>query len=1677
MAETYERLGIQLELEPLKGDPTQTLAKLKSSLEEIAKVMQGMDFSKIGNLKTDGISSELKKAKDSAKETKDGLEQTAEAVSKIGDRAKLAAQELQKTGDTWSKFVKANKEVALAKVGGDWESAQKLMSNFYQQWKNEAKSTAKQTEDIDKKSKSSLAETMKFEEDKNKQRAFIIREQQKDEDKRHALAIRNAEQEKEQWEKFRLFVEKEQQSTGRLQSVAFGLNEKATLSYNSYANRDADGPYKAYLKNIEDVKNAEIKTMTERGQQILAILRNTNSAEKTERDKAIKDWKDYIAALSTQGYKTVDGGSGYVKKTAITDIGSAQSMANSEQIKRVMADLYKQSLDTKVGVSQVEEAFRKAGISIKDLEGHDLKSINNGVKQLGVALNGTSGQFKEITQKTTGWAAAIDHTLKRLVEFYSIRQVLFTVSAQFRDAISGAIDFNQNIHDIAAISGASKNEMDVLGDSILNIAKHSRFTANEVAQLMQILAQAGVAAKDMPMVSEAVGMFATATGSKPDIAADVFTTSMNVFNLTADKSTKVLNALTASLNNSKLETTGLATAFNYLAPQAAQFGMSLEQTLGIISGMSQAGVKPSTIGTGVSQMLKEFAAPKGRLKNLLDYYKLKPEDINPIKHTFVEIVDTLNAAMGKAGEKGVQTEHLFQALESRVGRSVVAALRIGGQEFENMTNSITGTNAGVVAFNKSMEGSKAKFNVIKQEFLSAVISVGDSLGPILNGFMSFVTAIVKGLNTVPGQILLTVTALGGLATALYAVGVSAITFLGIVGLPVWPIVGAIAGTIGALALFGNSQDATIAKSEKLVKSLSESAEATQKVKDGIQKIVTSTERQNDVFKEINTLSDAEKEKAKSSADIANIKVKLTASQKKEMYELASSYKQYFDKIDIEQLKYGQLLEILKKVNKERLGSEKSAASQYNENAEQIKQKTILAKEYRNKIAKDLEDREKGGAFSGGINPFDLYYAKKTEKEIDELKKKNAQIKSSSTLGDNTKYIAALDNWVDKTPADIAAEKKAEEAAKRNPAGPLPSNKGGKAEESYLSYATSKLNKADADAAKQMRQTSEDILKDTTAAYETRMEAYEVISDLINEEAVAASKAAAAEEGKKYASTHKGVKYNAETNTITGANVNSVDYKAYQSVLAKRTNEIAAIAQKEQDKINKTLIDITRKAHEEYEKELQKIDEDAAKREAEVAKKILEQQFKSEFTTAEQSIAAYFDYLEAAYEKIATEYDRRIQEFDKKFKAEHPGKLTDDQVKEYKDAIAKLNEAEVDARKKVRVETDTSLSSASNSNISKKEKQVGYDLANAQAVINLKKIQAVTGDEINKLEAENEQAVLNSYVAKQKVYALESSRLENLIQERTKKEGILPLDDAQVQASEELKQKLTEINNLLDQQKIKVKEAFDNSFVGNFSQGLRSGVQSLGSFKSMTQDLGKSVVSTFTDGITNSLFGMVKALETGENAWKSFKDGIGNLLSSIGDMLTKYVLQLMVVYAVQQLVGIFTTSKTPGANAGDLRITNPARTTYTVATGGLISNSGVQHFAAGGLALTGGFIPKNIGIAGKDSVPAMLMPGEYVIKKDMVDLYGVDYLKSINRGEIKRFADGGPVGGRTTPNSNDSTGTGNSSAGTPYSFSIINVADVNSIPPIDGQSVVNIVSFDAAKKGPVYHTIKGVMQGR
>ena len=138
-------------------------------------------------------------------------------------------------------------------------------------------------------------------------------------------------------------------------------------------------------------------------------------------------------------------------------------------------------------------------------------------------------------------------------------------------------------------------------------------------------------------------------------------------------------------------------------------------------------------------------------------------------------------------------------------------------------------------------------------------------------------------------------------------------------------------------------------------------------------------------------------------------------------------------------------------------------------------------------------------------------------------------------------------------------------------------------------------------------------------------------------------------------------------------------------------------------------------------------------------------------------------------------------------------------------------------------------------------------------------------------------------------------------------------------------------------------------------------------------------------------GMSDALYSVADGTKSMKEAFSDMARSILQDISKMLIKMSVLKAMEMGVGMF-------FGGGE----------QPVVAGGE-SGTGAIY---GGVYGNGGFVPKlraaagklvRGGIQGRDSVPAMVMPGEYILKKSAVDALGTNFLNDLNNNAAQTLA--------------------------------------------------------------------------
>jgi TP901 family phage tail tape measure protein len=206
----------------------------------------------------------------------------------------------------------------------------------------------------------------------------------------------------------------------------------------------------------------------------------------------------------------------------------------------------------------------------------------------------------------------------------------------------------------------------------------------------------------------------------------------------------------------------------------------------------------------------------------------------------------------------------------------------------------------------------------------------------------------------------------------------------------------------------------------------------------------------------------------------------------------------------------------------------------------------------------------------------------------------------------------------------------------------------------------------------------------------------------------------------------------------------------------------------------------------------------------------------------------------------------------------------------------------------------------------------------------------------------------------------------------------------------------------------------------FKGGAESSMQKMqDEIDSFSGTLGKQIPNDFRDAMAGAMKGLA-------DTTKPLKDSLLNVALAFTQKIQDALFTNLANQITAPLTGAIAGHAsggpiTGGSGAkddvpamlmgGEYVIKKSAAQKYGIGYLNRLNNETVKKFADGGsvgieLHTSGGFIKGGSGT--KDDVPALLTGGEFVIKKSAAKKYGVDFLNLLNSGKIKKYAAGGPV---------------------------------------------------------------------
>lgn len=432
------------------------------------------------------------------------------------------------------------------------------------------------------------------------------------------------------------------------------------------------------------------------------------------------------------------------------------------------ADLAKATASIKT----FENGMNSAGKNVSSTFGNMFKGISNQFSSLGSMVSGGIGKaFSGISSKISSalssakssissFASGSVTALKGLAEagkkvydemgFLGTAMVaIFTVKLKnaIEEATSVFMKFDDQMRKVQAVTESTGTQFDELTAQARLLGATTSFTAQEAADAMTLLGQAGFTANEVIAAMPATLNLARASMTDLGTTANIMSNIMNGFRIGADETERASDVLSKAANATNTNVTELGNAMKYVAPLAYQMSWSLEETASAAGLLSNAGIKSSMAGTVLRNSISRLLSPTAKSQQILQSYGITLDAISPKTHSFAQIIDIL-------AQSGISAADIMTVFGMRAGPGILAMLNIGTGAINNMNQALM-NSAGYAqaAADKMDAGWGGTIRRLNDMVESLQLSFGKAFADILTPFLRLVSVIGVAISKLPAPII------------------------------------------------------------------------------------------------------------------------------------------------------------------------------------------------------------------------------------------------------------------------------------------------------------------------------------------------------------------------------------------------------------------------------------------------------------------------------------------------------------------------------------------------------------------------------------------------------------------------------------------------------------------------------------------------------------------------------------------------------------------------------------------------------------------------------------------------------------------------------------------------------------------------------------------------------------
>nr|CRH06021.1 Phage tail tape measure protein [Candidatus Magnetococcus massalia] len=384
------------------------------------------------------------------------------------------------------------------------------------------------------------------------------------------------------------------------------------------------------------------------------------------------------------------------------------------RVNRAFATIGVRSMrEVEAEVQRLESAYRELSRSGRV----SAADLNRAHRQMQSRVHALRGEMQGLNGTMGGMAGTVRSLVAAYAGFESIR----AASGFIKDSILTYAAFDDTMRQVAATSGATKEELAQLTELAKEMGSSTRFSASQAAGGLKAMSLAGLSASQQLTALPKVLELAAAGSVDLETAAGIATASMAQFGLQADELGNVNDILVTAFTNSATNIQDLGLALQYAGPVAKAAGDSFEETATVLALLAKNGFSGEKAGTALRGAYARLLNPVTKAQAAMERLGLQTKDATGQLLPMTQVLRNLRTS-------GAGAADMIQIFGVEAAPALTAAVGMSSQAFEELVakfNEVSGVSARVAT---EMEaGMGGSIRSLESAWEGVKIAVGEAI--------------------------------------------------------------------------------------------------------------------------------------------------------------------------------------------------------------------------------------------------------------------------------------------------------------------------------------------------------------------------------------------------------------------------------------------------------------------------------------------------------------------------------------------------------------------------------------------------------------------------------------------------------------------------------------------------------------------------------------------------------------------------------------------------------------------------------------------------------------------------------------------------------------------------------------------------------------------------------------